>query len=49
MRMGKFRKSLTIFSGLMLKKLIEVRRVIFKLPQDTTIDLNPHQFSPSMA
>jgi hypothetical protein len=31
MRMGKARKSLAIFSGLLLKKVIKVRRLIFKL------------------
>ncbi len=37
-------KSLATFSGLMLEKVTKVRRLIFKLclPQDITIDLNPH-------
>jgi hypothetical protein len=39
MRMGKARKKLAKFSGLMLKKVINVRRLIFK---DIVIDLNPH-------
>ncbi len=41
-RSGKARKSLAIFSGLILKIVIKVRKLIFKLclPKYITIDLN---------
>ncbi len=47
MRIGKARKSLAIFSDLMLKKVTKVRRLKIKLchPHDITIDLNPHYLS----
>jgi hypothetical protein len=39
MRMWKARKSLAIFSGLMLKNLIKVKRLIFKLCYLSTLHI----------